>query len=261
MQCSGSNTPPSWSLPFFLPLHNHRMLFSLIEVFCQYASWVLGLVQKTILSKANKDLKKNAIEKSCCHWNSNIPSLLYRVQQTTLKTPVLSSHGSRVPGILTKKSEASMTSERGRLSSSPVPLNRAFCQGPSFKSKSMCSCLGPSAERFLIVLWGLAALLTCWRGSFRISLRYQLLPSLWHVLPHSEHDERRRISATCDLTSPRKPNIWVKLLLKSSAKNASVHSSILYCTSKMNHSKKYFKIAGTLHYYILPLYNCTDSKL
>lgn len=29
----------------------------------------------------------------------------------------------------------------------------------------------------------------------------------------------------------------------------------------MNHSKKYFKIAGTLHYYIFPLYNCTDSKL
>lgn len=141
--------------------------------FWQYASWVLGLVQKTILSKAKQRFKKKK-----CNWKKLLSltlkhslSFIYRVQQTTLKTPVLSSHGSRVPGILTKKSEASMTSERGRLSSSPVPLNRAFCHGPSFKSKSMCSCLGPSAERFLIVLWGLAALLTCWRGSFCISFK------------------------------------------------------------------------------------------
>lgn len=97
------------------------------------------------------------------------------------------------PGILTK-SEVPMTSERGWLSSSPLPLNRAFCQGPSFKSKSMCSCLGPHAERFPIVLWGLAVQLTCWRGSFCISSRYQLLRNLWHVLPNSEHGERRHTS-------------------------------------------------------------------
>lgn len=56
-------------------------------------------------------------------------SFIYRIQ-TQLNTPLPSSQGSRVPGILTKKSEAPVTSERGRLSSSPVPLSRAFCQGP-----------------------------------------------------------------------------------------------------------------------------------
>jgi len=44
------------SLPFFLSQHNHRMFVLIIRGFCQLC--FLGSVQKTILSKANKDKKK-----------------------------------------------------------------------------------------------------------------------------------------------------------------------------------------------------------
>lgn len=113
------------SLPF-LALHNHRMLFSLIEVFANMLLEFWVWFQKTKLSKTNN---ADENEKKLFSLKLKHPlSFIYRIQ-TLLNTPLLSSQGSRVPGILTKKSEAPMTSERGRLSYSLVPLNRAFFQG------------------------------------------------------------------------------------------------------------------------------------
>lgn len=63
--CNGSNTPLSWSTIFSFTTQSQDAV--LINTgFSQYASWILGLVKKkTILSKANKDLKKkNTLKKA-----------------------------------------------------------------------------------------------------------------------------------------------------------------------------------------------------
>ncbi len=97
--------------------------------FSQYASWVLGFVPKNN-TKHSMPMKINDHWKKRSSLKLKHPlSFIYRMQ-TLLNTPLLSPQGSRVPGMLTKHSEAPTASERGWLSSSPVPLNRALCQRP-----------------------------------------------------------------------------------------------------------------------------------
>ncbi len=110
MQCFQHSS--MWSLPF-LALHNHRMLFSLIEVFPNMLLEFWVSFQKIILSKTyNADENERSLKKAVVTVTQHPLSFIYRMQ-TLLNTPLLSPQGSRVPGMLTKNSEAPTASERG----------------------------------------------------------------------------------------------------------------------------------------------------
>lgn len=87
-----------------------------------------GLKKKTSTQNKQGRLKKEKSMKlkKTVVTETQTSSLLYIQNSNKAQYTSPSSHSSRVPGMLTKKSEAHMTSERGRLSSSPVPLNKGF---------------------------------------------------------------------------------------------------------------------------------------